>query len=75
MCARTRSCPHLAATAILLNSHARGQATMQLTTPDATADLIDQLRTAGIILTYDPDTRTIRTGDSPPVAITAANGR
>jgi len=68
--------PHLAALAILLNSHARGQATgdgaMQLATPDGTAGLIDQLRATGIILTYDPETRTIRTGDSHPVAVTAA---
>jgi hypothetical protein len=33
------------------------------------AGLIDQLRTAGIIVTYDPDTRTIRTSDSAAVAI------
>jgi len=68
--------PHLAALAILLRGHASGQvtpdSTMQLTTPDATADLIDQLRAAGTVLTYNPDTRTIRTGDSHPIAVTAA---
>jgi hypothetical protein len=71
--------PRLAALAILLSGHASGQATgsgtMQITTPDGTACLIDQLRTAGIILIYDPDTRTIRTDDSHPIAVTAAAGR
>jgi hypothetical protein len=57
--------PHLAAMAILLNGHPSGQVA-GLTTPDGTAGLIDQLRTAGIVLTYDPDTQTIRTGDSAP---------
>jgi hypothetical protein len=28
--------------------------------------------TVGTILIYDPDTRTIRTGDSHPIAVTAA---
>jgi hypothetical protein len=32
-----------------------------------------KLRTAGIVLTYDPDTQTIRTGDSPPIAVTTAS--
>ena len=64
--------PHLAAVAILLNGHASGQAA-GLTTPDGTAGLIDQHRTAGIVLTYDPDTQTIRTGDSPPIAVTTAS--
>jgi site-specific DNA recombinase len=71
--------PHLAALAILLNGRASGQATgsgtMQITTPDRTACLIDQLRTVGIILIYDPDTRTIRTDDSHPIAVTATAGR
>jgi hypothetical protein len=43
---------------------------MQVTNPGETADLIDQLRTAGITLTHDPDTRTIRTGDRDSLAIT-----
>ena len=34
-----------------------------------TAGLIDQLRASGAILTYDPDTRTIRADGSNPVAI------
>jgi hypothetical protein len=45
---------------------------VQVTTPGETADLIDQLRTAGITLTYDPDTRTIRTGDRGSLAITVS---
>ena len=48
---------------------------MQVTAPAETAGLIDQLRTAGVILTYDPDTRTIRTGDSDPVAVTVGRDR
>ena len=43
---------------------------MQITAPGEVAGLIDQLRTAGITLTYDPDTRTIRTGDSGIAAVT-----
>jgi hypothetical protein len=34
------------------------------------AILIDQLRTAGVSLTYDPDTRTIRTDGNSAVAVT-----
>jgi hypothetical protein len=55
--------PHLAALAILLRSHnqALPDSAVQVTAPGEAAGLIDQLRTAGITLTYDPDTRTIRT--------------
>ena len=65
--------PHLAAVAILLAGDAgkpgranRGPA--QLTGPAGTAALIDQLRADGIVLTYDPDSRTLRAGghDAPP---------
>lgn len=49
--------------------------TMQITSPDETAALIDRLRTAGITLTYDPDTRTIRTGDSVIAAVTVGRDR
>jgi hypothetical protein len=64
--------PRLAALAILLggDDQALPDGTMQVTAPGAAAGLIDQLRTAGITLTYDPDTRTIRTGDSKIVAVT-----
>ena len=34
--------------------------------------MIDQLWARGIILTYDPDTRTIRTGDRNSIAVTVA---
>jgi hypothetical protein len=70
--------PHLAAIAILINGHASGQApgaTLRITAPDATAGLIDQLRAAGTVLTYDPDTRTICAGEGHPIAVTAATAR
>ena len=59
--------PHLAAIAILLagpaGKTARGNRGLaQLTGPDGTAALIDQLRADGTVLTYDPDDRTLRTG-------------
>ena len=46
---------------------------MQVTAPAETAGLIDRLRASGVTLTYDPDTRTIRSGDS--VAVTAGRDR
>jgi site-specific DNA recombinase len=68
--------PHLAAIAILLADPARKAARgnrglAQLTGPDGTAALIDQLRAGGVLLTYDPDDRTLRTGgrDALSVAI------
>jgi site-specific DNA recombinase len=68
--------PHLAAIAILLADPARKAARgnrglAQLTGPDGTAALIDQLRADGTVLTYDPDDRTLRTGghDALSVAI------
>ena len=49
----------------------RGAAAAQLTGPDGTAALIDQLRADGTILTYDPEDRTLRAGghDAPSVTI------
>jgi hypothetical protein len=68
--------PHLAAIAILLASPAgkpdRADCGLaQLTGPDGTAALIDQLRADGTVLTYDPDGRTLRAGghDAPSVTI------
>jgi hypothetical protein len=63
--------PHLAAVAILLAGagQANGNGTRQITAPAETAGRIDQLRSAGITLTYDPDTQTIRTSSSDPVAV------
>jgi len=69
--------PHLAAVAILLarGSQANGDGTRQLTTPAETAGLVDQLRTAGVILTYDPDTLTICTRDDNLTAVTMGRNR
>jgi site-specific DNA recombinase len=65
--------PHLAAMAILLAARCGTPAdagTGQVTTPGETADLIDQLRAGGVILTYDPDTHAIRGGDNSTIAVT-----
>src|SRR5215470_3151799 len=69
--------PHLAALAILLggDDQALPERTMQLTAPSKTAGLIDQLRTAGTTLTYDPDTHTIRTGGWDSVEVTVGQDR
>ena len=69
--------PHLAAVAILLarGNPATGNGTIQLTGPAETAGLIEQLQTADISLTYDPDTQTIRTDGSDPLAVTASRDR
>ena len=69
--------PHLAAVAILLASGGQpgGNSTVQVTAPAGTADLIDRLRDSGAVLTYDPETRTIRTGGSEPVAVTVGRDR
>ena len=68
-----RILPHLAALSILLagdkTPDRAGQA--GITVPAETADLIDQLRATGTVLTYDPGTRTIRAGDGAAVAVTA----
>jgi site-specific DNA recombinase len=65
--------PHLAAIAILLAVSARKPhrtdcGLAQLTGPDGSAALIDQLRAGGTVLTYDPASRTLRAGghDAPP---------
>jgi site-specific DNA recombinase len=66
--------PHLAAIAILIHrpTQAPGRARKthaQVTTPAQAADLIDSLRTAGITLTYDPDTQNLRCNDDIAVTI------
>ena len=64
--------PHLAALSILLaggGTSGRGRRA-GITAPARTADLIDQLRATGTVLTYDPGTRTIRAGDGAAVAVT-----
>jgi len=67
--------PHLAAVAILLASggQAQGSDTAQITDPAETACLIDQLRAAGVSLTYDPDTRAVRTDGNSAVAVTVCS--
>ena len=61
--------PHLAAVAILLRDHALPDGSMQVAAPGQVTALIDQLRTADITLIYEPDTRTLRTGDSSIAAV------
>jgi hypothetical protein len=41
-----------------------------VTGPDGTAALIDQLRAGGVLLTYDPDDRTLHTGDHDMLSVT-----
>jgi hypothetical protein len=60
--------PHLAAMA-------RGSGTVQVTAAAQAAGLIDRLRASGTVLTYDPETRTIRADGSDPVAVTAGRDR
>ena len=68
--------PHLAAIGILLAGVAgkpgcRNRGPAQVTSPADAAGLIDQLRTDGIVLTYNRQDRTLRAGrgDVPSVAI------
>ena len=70
--------PHLAAIAILIHRPRRTGAgarrsLARVTTPARAADLIDSLRTAGVILTYDPGQQTLRRNDD--TAVTIGNGR
>ena len=69
--------PHLAAMAILLTSdgRVRGSGTGQVTAAAQTAGLIDRLRASGTVLTYDPDTGTIRADGSDSVAVTTGRDR
>jgi site-specific DNA recombinase len=69
--------PHLAAMAILLDSggQVQGSDTGQVTATAQTTGLIDRLRASDAVLTYDPDTRTIRTDGSDSVAVTAGRDR
>ena len=66
--------PHLAALAILLAGPAgkpgRGNRSLaQVTGPADAAALIDRLRAGGVVLTYDPDNRTLSVDDAPSVTI------
>ena len=70
--------PHLAAIAILLTrAHPCGipheAEPRERDHPRAAADLIDSLRTAGVILTYDPGQQTLRCTED--IAVTIGNGR
>jgi site-specific DNA recombinase len=69
--------PHLAALAILVagGGTADDGRMVQITTPAQSADLIDQLRASGAVLTYDPDTGTIRTGGRGMIAVTTGHNR
>ena len=71
--------PHLAALAILLAGDAGqgpgNRALAQLTGPAYTAAMIDRLRAAGTVLTYDPDQKTVRAGDRDAPAILIAEDR
>jgi len=64
--------PHLAAISILLAGSARtpGRGPAQVTGPADAAGLIDQLRADGIVLTYNPDDRTLRAGDQGTPSVT-----
>ena len=68
--------PHLAAIAILLAASAgisgpESGRPAQVTGPADGVVLIDRLRADGVVLTYDPDDRTLHVGghDAPPVVI------
>jgi hypothetical protein len=63
--------PHLAAPAILLaDDGTPGRASQVITAPGEIADAIDQLRATGAVLTYDPQDRTMRTGDHDALSVT-----
>ncbi len=67
--------PHLAALAILAadGSTPDDGRTVQVRIPIQSAELIDQLRASGVVLTYDPDTRTIHTDGSGMIAVTTGH--
>jgi hypothetical protein len=71
--------PHLAALAILIAGDAGpGPAhhrLAQLTGPACTADLIDQLRAAGTVLTYNPDEKILRAGDRDALTVVIGQDR
>jgi hypothetical protein len=67
--------PHLAAIAILLagppgETSCGNRGLAQLTGPDGTAALIDQLRASRTVLTYDPQDRTLRAGGRDALSVT-----
>jgi hypothetical protein len=67
--------PHLAAIAILLTGPPRtpapgNRSLAQVTGPARTASLIDQLRADGVVLTYDPQDRTLRASGRHALSVT-----
>jgi hypothetical protein len=74
--------PHLAAIAILLAAPVRAagargpgsRGRAELAGPDSTAELIDQLRAGGTVLTYDPEQKTLRAGGRDAPAVTIGTG-
>jgi site-specific DNA recombinase len=68
--------PHLAAVSILLavGSNLDNAGTMQVAAPGEVATLIGQLRAAAAVLTYDPGTHTLRSGDNAAIAVTTGQG-
>jgi hypothetical protein len=72
--------PHLAAISILLagqaGTPARGSRGLaRVTGPADTAALIDRLRATGTVLTYDPDTRTLRANSHDARSVTVGKSR
>jgi hypothetical protein len=69
--------PHLAAIAILLASQAappdrNNRSPGLVTHPADAAALIDQLRADGVVLTYDPQDKTLRIGGHNALSVTIA---
>jgi site-specific DNA recombinase len=72
--------PHLAAIAILLAGPAGipscgNRSPVQVTGPAAAAALIDRLRADGVVLTYDPDSRTLSVDGHDALSVTIGKGR
>jgi hypothetical protein len=69
--------PHLAALAILHvgSGQAQDGGAVQVTAPAEAAGLIDRLRASGVTLTYDPATRSVRSGDGDSVAVMVGRDR
>ena len=67
-----RILPHLAALAILRAARETPDRARKasVTVPARVADLIDQLRVTGTVLTYDPDDRTLRAGGHDALFVT-----
>jgi hypothetical protein len=70
--------PHVAAVAILLAAPALARGNRRqvgLTGAAGTAALIDALRADGVVLTHDPDGRTLRVGDHDRLSVTIGKNR